>query len=224
MHRKNIVLSKTDRIVLDSYKEVLNGLAAYLGEGYEFVLHSLENLEHSVVAIVNGHYTNRRIGSPITDLALYMLDQIEAGTLKDDATYYSKNKDGAPLKSSTIAIRGEHGRIIGLLCINFYMNTPLSKILSSFASGQLVPATLTENFVDNTDDLVTNVVSKLKEEILADNTVLPSCKNKEIIYRAYLQGIFHFKDAVLLVADILSISKNTVYLHLRNAQERAASS
>ena len=49
----------------------------YLGIGYEIVLHSLESMEHSVIAIANGHYTNRHEGSPITDLALDMLRSIQ---------------------------------------------------------------------------------------------------------------------------------------------------
>ena len=43
----------------------MDGLALYLGEGYEFVLHSLEDLSHSVVKIINGHYSNRKPGAPI---------------------------------------------------------------------------------------------------------------------------------------------------------------
>ena len=42
----------------------MDGLALYLGEGYEFVLHSLEDLSHSVVKIINGHYSNRKPGAP----------------------------------------------------------------------------------------------------------------------------------------------------------------
>ena len=48
----------------------MDGLALYLGEGYEFVLHSLEDLSHSVVKIINGHYSNRKPGAPITDFLL----------------------------------------------------------------------------------------------------------------------------------------------------------
>ena len=65
----NIVLTETDRAILSSYKRMCDGLSDYLGSGYEFVLHSLEDLDHSVIKIINGHYTSRKEGSPITDLA-----------------------------------------------------------------------------------------------------------------------------------------------------------
>ena len=63
------MFTETDFRILDSYKSVLDGLAAYLGDGYEIVLHSLHDLDHSVIKIINGHYTGRREGFPITDLA-----------------------------------------------------------------------------------------------------------------------------------------------------------
>lgn len=40
------------------------------------VLHSLEDTEHSVIKIINGHHTGRTEGMPITDLALQMLEEI----------------------------------------------------------------------------------------------------------------------------------------------------
>ena len=44
-----LILTKADRLILDSYKTVLDGFSEYFGEGYELVLHSLEDLEHSVI-------------------------------------------------------------------------------------------------------------------------------------------------------------------------------
>ena len=41
-----LTLTETDKAILESYKTVLDGLAEYLGDGYELILHSLENLEH----------------------------------------------------------------------------------------------------------------------------------------------------------------------------------
>ena len=61
------------------------------GEGYELVLHSLESLDHSVIKIINGHYTGRSEGSPITDLALKMLGQLEQDPSRTVSPYFNKN-------------------------------------------------------------------------------------------------------------------------------------
>ena len=54
-----IELTAADRQILTSYSHMLDGRGAYLGEGYELVLHSLESLDHSVIKIITGHYTGR---------------------------------------------------------------------------------------------------------------------------------------------------------------------
>ena len=49
-----IKLTKTEQLILNSYKKMIVSLGEYLGEGYEIILHSLENLQHSVIENVNG--------------------------------------------------------------------------------------------------------------------------------------------------------------------------
>ena len=119
MKERNVMFTETDFRILDSYKSVLDGLAAYLGDGYEIVLHSLHDLDHSVIKIINGHYTGRREGFPITDLALSMLAKIEERPDTNCITYFNRNQKGEPLKSATIVIRNHSRMAIGLLCINF---------------------------------------------------------------------------------------------------------
>lgn len=217
MKNKEVVFSEIDRAILNSYKSVLLGLADYLGDGYELVLHSIENFENSVVYIINGHHTGRKAGAPITDLALDMLEEISRGK-NDCITYFSRNKKGEPLKSSTIAIRGENKRIIGLLCINFYMNTSIYNILNSFipTRDEDVNHTINENFAENSDELIENVLDKIKKQVYSDQSITTTNKNKAIVSMLYEYGIFNIKDAVVKVAELLNISKNTVYMHIRN--------
>lgn len=217
MAKTAVELTLIDKEVLHSYQNFINGLGAYLGDGYEIVLHSLENYEHSVINILNGEHTGRKIGAPITDLALELLDKLSS-TGEDCITYFSTNKKGEPLKSTTIAIRGEKGRIIGLLCMNFYMNTPLADILATLIppSSKMQTTTSRENFVENSDELIESTLASVQEKILSDPMILQSNKNKMIVYMLDDYGIFNIKDAVIKVADLLKISKNTVYMHLRN--------
>lgn len=214
-----VKLTPTDRKILESYAFMLDGLGAYLGEGYEIVLHSLESLDHSVIKIINGEYTGRKIGSPITDLALKMLGELEKDPMHTVSPYFNKNKNGSFLRSCTIPITGERGRIIGLLCMNFHMEAPFATIMQNLIptpEATLGAQTPAETFSDNIDDLILTALADIRESVYNDNTITSSNKNKEIIYQLYIQGIFNLKDAVIRVAEQLNISKNTVYLHLRN--------
>lgn len=55
----------------------------------------------------------------------------------------------------------------------------------------------------------------MQKEVEMDESVSHLLKNKVIVTMLYHQGIFQFKDAVVKIANILGISKNTVYMHLR---------
>ena len=222
MCMKNIILTKTDKQILESFKSVLDGLAAYMSNSYEFVLHSLEDLNNSVIYIINGEHTGRKIGAPITDLALKMFDEISNDHV-DYIVYFSKNKAGEPLKSTTIAIRGENNRIIGLLCINLYLNTPFADVLASFTPNIMKAnheTNLKEAFTQSSDDLIKTTLEEVTSEVMKDDSILPSNKNKVIIERLYDKGIFRLKDSVIKVETLMKISKNTVYMHIRNYKKK----
>lgn len=218
-----IKLTKTDHLILNSYKKMIVSLGEYLGEGYEIILHSLENLQHSVIENVNGHYSGRKNGAPITDLALSMLSQLKDEPSQSAVCYMNHSKKGIPLRSCTIPITGENDHIIGLICINFYTDIPLSSLLAKFYPETSIKFssndTATENFADNTDELIENVLYKIQHQVLNDSSVSPQNKNKEIVIQLYQRGIFNIKDSVLKVASLLGISKNTVYMHIRNLKE-----
>lgn len=211
-----MTLTDTDKLVLASYSSLLDGLAEYLGEGYEIVLHSLEDLDHSVIKIVNGCHTGRTVGAPITDLALTMLNRITKQEGTESISYFAKNKRGEPLKSSTIVIRGMHERIIGLLCINFYLNTPLAQAMAVFSPPTATSMSVTETFGANTVDLIVQSVIQARLQVENQVSVPASLKNRQIVELLYSQGIFNIKSAVDLVAEAMGLSKNTVYLHLRH--------
>lgn len=216
-------LTPTDRVVLESYKSVLEGLAEYMGQGYELVLHSLEDIDHSAIKVINGHYTGRKEGAPITDLALEILAQIKkSGSNHKNMIYYNRNKKGTPIRSATFPITGENDQIIGLLCVNFYMDLPLNHFLEGLMKVDGEHDTITETFASSTEDLITSTLEDAKTQVWNNDNISASNKNKEIISILYHKDIFNLKDAVIKVASQLGISKNTVYLHIRNMSQNGS--
>ncbi len=213
-----VIFTKKDFMIIESYKVVIDGLADYLGEGYEIVLHSLHDLDHSVIKIKNGHLSGRKEGAPITDFALSMLAKIEEQQSTNYISYLNQNKKGEPLKAATITIHGERNKVIGLLCINFYLNTPLYSVLQSlFSMPESINGNIeSESFVENVDELLKESVEEAKRRVQADSNISSINKNKEIVNELYQKGVFNLKDSVIKVAELLQISKNTVYLHVRN--------
>ena len=108
MSEYNVPFTDEDHRILSSCVTLVEGLADYLGGGYEIVLHSLEDVEHSVVKIINGHHTGRTTGAPITDLALSMLSRIENENRPGYISYFSRNKKGEPLKAAVHQFLPQH--------------------------------------------------------------------------------------------------------------------
>lgn len=211
-------LTKNDRFILNSYASMLEGLSNYLGSAYEISLHSLEDYNHSVVKIYNGYHSGRTIGAPITDLALNMLKRITDSDIDENSSYtsyFAINKMGEHLKSSTIPIKGDNNRIIGLVCINLYLDSPLTEILQTLTDkGCAQPKN--ENFAHDMTDTVADAVAEAKNQVMYNPNIQAINRNKALIQILYEKGIFNIKDSVVQVARLLGISKNTVYMHLRN--------
>ncbi|WP_312732283.1 helix-turn-helix transcriptional regulator [Atlantibacter hermannii] len=208
---------QTDFEILKSYEAVVDGLAMLIGPHCEIVLHSLQALKCSAIRIANGEHTGRKIGSPITDLALRMLHDMTGADSSVSKCYFTRAKSGVLMKSVTIAIRNRDQRVIGLLCINMNLDVPFSQIMSTFippeTPDQEVPSSV--NFASSVEDLVMQTLEFTIEEVNADRSVSNNAKNRQIVLNLYEKGIFDIKDAINQVADRLNISKHTVYLYIR---------
>lgn len=215
MNYKSVKLSNTDKAILETYKAMADGLADFLGEGYEFVIHSLENLDQSVIKIVNGYHSGRQEGCPITDIGLSMLDKLNENQLANYFSYFTKSKTDAPLKACTIAIRGEHGQAIGLFCINLHLETSLYSCLQTLLPPQAFDIGVNEHFADTIDDVLETAFEEARLQVYGSNRSTTN-KNRELISILHDKGIFHIKDSVPAIAKLLGISKNTVYMHIRN--------
>ena len=84
--------------------------------------------------------------------------------------------------------------------------------------GQLM-AEPKETFSSSSTELAEQLVLQIQKEVMEDPEISLSNKNKEIIQRLYQKGVYNLKDAVSKTASLLNISKNTVYLHLRNMEQ-----
>lgn len=221
MEYTTITLSETDRAILNSYAALADGLADYLGEGCEIVVHDLSRLDASVVKIIHGQLSGRQPGAPISEVTLTFLNKMLADRNLRHVTYFAKNKRRETFKALISAIVGENDRIIGLFCLNFYLMTPLLSLMQTFTpTTRTESENISETFVENTEELMLNALDDAKKAVYEDLSISSSNKNKEIISILHQKGIFNLKDSVITIANHLGISKNTVYMHIRNMNKR----
>ena len=209
--------SEEDHAILASYFPIVDGIAALIGDHCEIVLHSLEFLENSAIYIANGHNTDRKIGSPLTDKALKSLHQMKTDSVSKP--YFTRSKGGVLMKSVTVAIRNSKQHVIGFICININLDVPVSQFLSAFIAPLQEDEDTSVNFASSVEELVIQTIEKTIEETMADRNVANNNKNRHIVVSLYEKGIFDIKDAINQVADRLNISRHTVYLYIRQIKQ-----
>lgn len=209
-------LTPKDREILEAIKPIVDGIAGFLGENCEVLLHSFESLDCSVMYIQNGHITGRKGGSPITDLGMKILKD-SAGAGKDiTGCYYSKTADGKILRSMTITIRNEAKKPIGMMCVNMNMSAPLIDVLNVFSgAGKQAGGESPENFVTSLDDLVKTTLRETITSISSHTNIPNHEKNKTIVCELIKKGIFEIRGAIDIVARELSLSRYTIYNYIR---------
>lgn len=213
--------------LIEALKKVAQTIAANFGPWCEVVVHDLRRPETSIVEIVNGHVTGRKVGGSVTDYGLKVL----SGKTRQDLNigYSTISRDGRQLKSSTVLFRDDNGEVVVAMCINLdvtdFMN--FSKTCESILS--------LANNADDPDPLETfesDVVSTMK--VLAESVISRVSSSKafmkkadrvEVVRQLEEQGFFLLKGSVKFLAEKLRMSSFSIYKYLnevKNGQDSAA--
>ncbi|MFP4179616.1 MAG: transcriptional regulator [Spirochaetaceae bacterium] len=211
-------MSPEDRQILESAAAVAEGLSRQFGAFCEVLVHSLEDPESSIIAIYNGHITGRKVGGPMTDFALSLLDKRET---KENVfgPYYSSTSDGRRLKSTTTVLRNTGGEVIGFFCINMDISAPADEFLRELLPDTGDVQTVTEHYPLTAKDLVDNAFKNALDGVHGRTGISPTQKNKMVVEDLYRRGIFHVKNGVDLVAELLGVSRYTIYNYIREVKQ-----
>lgn len=200
---------------LEFLKQMARALGNLLGEKCEVVLHDMRAPESSIVEIIHGDITGRKVGDPSTDLGLPVYND-RSGTY-DRYNYRSRTKTGKILKSSSIYFKDSAGCAFAALCLNY----DISELI--VAANTLRDLTTTDEQVDEqfaTD--INEVITRILDETLqtASNGWLLGDKEErlKLIRTLDAKGVFTVKGTVDRVAKMLGVSRVTVYGYLSEVQ------
>lgn len=204
---------------LEKFVPFMDFIAEFLGRNTELVLHDLSDLDRSVVAIRNGHISQRQIGAPITDLALQLLNEAKYKDLPFIANYQGKAFNGHIVKSGTFFIKDEKGEIVGMLCLNADLQNSVKArdLLDVMIDTMKIPeetSEITENLTANVNDLIENNILKVFPEVNGGPKQLTQKEKVDIVHQLNEMGTFMMKGSVGYVADRLDVSIPTIYRYL----------
>lgn len=198
--------------ILKNYFHIAEGIAKTFGNSCEVVIHDFSDLSSSIIAIYNGHVTERRIGSPFTDYGLATLKQ----GFKEDLilNYLNTSIKGKKVKSSSILIRDNDGEVIGSLCINIDL-TMLSTARTIINELMNVnDQTERESFPSSVADLENRLINQAIEKIGKPIELMNKSERIDFIHLLDEMGLFLIKGGVNKVANMMDVSKYTIYNYL----------
>lgn len=206
---------------IEFYRRLAHGLALQFGPNCEVVIHDLEsdNIDHSIVAIENGHVSGRHIGDGPSHVVLEAMHD-EPDKLEDRPPYLTKTEDGKLLKSSTIFIRNDAGWPCGILAINFditLMSTFSSALSALIGTGSHdEPESITKNIGDLLDDLFHEC-----EQVVGKPASLMT-KEERVRAIGFLdrRGAFLISKSSQKACEFFGISKYSFYSYLDEAKSQ----
>ncbi len=202
-------------------KNLAHGIAQQFGENCEVVVHELDerDVEHTVVHIENGHVSGRKIGDGASQ-AVLRAQGSEKEKLEDRFNYQTRTGDGRVLRSSTVYIRNDSNKPIGVFSIN-YDTTDLSvaeKIIKSLNASNIETQT-PERIVQNVGDLLEELIESSVK--LVGKPVAVMTKEDKIKAIQFLNGsgAFLITKSSEKVSSYFGISRYTLYSYLGQTPE-----
>lgn len=201
---------------LSLLKDLANLVAAQFGKNCEVVIHKIaeDEFDASIVHIVNGEITMRKLGDGPSHI---VLDAIATGVESKQRykkSYLTKTKDGTVLKSTSMFIEDDSGKIKYIFCINYNIgplvlaNDVIQSILKEEdETKSKEPERITQNVSEILDDLIQDAIK------LIGKPAPLMTKEEKVRAVQYLneKGAFLITKSGDKVANYFGISKYTLY-------------
>ena len=211
-----------DKKTLDNLKQLAKGVSMHFGSSCEVVIHEISDKSaySSIVAIENGHITGRKVGDGPSHVVLEQLGR-SGEAVDDQLCYLTRTPNGRVLKSSSIYIRDDDGKVCAIFSINFDITTltmvdrTIHSMIQVDETQMKEPERITLSVSDLLDDLI-----RQADELVGKP---PAMMTKDDKIRAVQ---FLNKSGALLItksgdkiAKHFGISKYTLYSYLDSKRE-----
>ena len=198
-----------------------------MGENTEIIVHDLTSYNQSIVYIINGHISNRKIGDPITDLVVNFITSESKGNKQFICNYNSKTINDKLLYSSTYFIRDDTNEIVGALCLNSDYGglhkslSFLTSLLPNYVDTKTVALNnIKENLNSNPQELTVNKIDEIIKQFNVTPQRMTTIEKTEVISALNDCGIFNIRGSVIEVASKLNMSEPSVYRYIKKIKDQ----
>ena len=201
-------------LLLREGAKIVEALGKMFAPFCEVVLHDLSRSDASIVAI-ECPLSGRKVGEPVTEMGLA---RIRDPAFPDVVQNYPNSfPDGRPVKSTSIGLRNSEGKFVAALCLNLdvSMFSSMQKVLEQFtASGQDF-APVRETLRGRSLDDVRHAIEHFAAQRNAQPRGLRLAQRRELIQELETSGLLQLRGAASIAADVLGISRTSIYNALK---------
>lgn len=210
------------QLTLTVLKAALQALGSVVPRNLEILLHDLDHPEHSVVAIVNGQLSGRKVGSPI--LAAPEQDQgfkalMQAANGQPGCTPvvlpdYPTTLKGRHLRSATAIFRDSGGHPFASVCVNTDV-TGLDAAMAFLQHFQPLAATPAPAMSSEPADMAVLMAEIIHDSLQRSGQGRMNKQAKvEAVRVMQERGLFIVKGGVEQAAEALGVTRYTIYNYL----------
>ncbi|MBZ4688208.1 MAG: YheO domain protein [Clostridiales bacterium] len=206
---------------LQEFFPIAKSIADTFGNNCEVVVHDFKYPEKSLVYIA-GNVTGRKLGAPITNLVLETLKK-RGNDAPNLIGYKTSTKDGKILKSSTIFIRDDNGKIIGCMCLNLNITDLVTckEILEKFIKINDTDENFSkEEFYVDVNEALETIIKNVLKDYHTPIQLMEKDDKLYVVKKLDEKGVFLVKGAVDQVASVLGVSRYTIYNYLEEVRTR----
>jgi predicted transcriptional regulator YheO len=203
-------------MLLEDLAPLAEAISKLLHPMAEVVVH---DLEANRIAHISNSFSGRKVGDPS------FLEDLE-GLDRGPDVYGPFDKQGAGgqrLRYVAAIARGEAGKPRGLLCINLDVTgfVAVGQTLESFLGGAKDSTALDELFDDDWQSRITSFVDRYLKERQRSLKGLTKSERGELVRSLHDAGAFRVKHAARFTANVLGVSRATIYNDLGPGRESA---
>jgi D-arginine utilization repressor len=191
------------------YIPISEAIAQLFAPHAEVVLHDLKS---GTIRHIANCFSKRRPGDDsLTDIAAVDLNATMIGP------YAKTNWDGRRLKSMSVVIRSPAGKPVGLMCINHDVEafSAMAEQLLGMIALPSPPVSRATLFTGDWREQINERIGSFLAERSATLAGLQADDVNALIASLDSAGVFEIRNAVSYVADVLSISRATLYNRLK---------
>lgn len=214
-----------EKAQLGVLKGVAKALECALNQHIEVVVHDLRQPESSIVEIVNGHVSGRRVGSaiiagPAEDKAFDTLVASKAAAHPNEvrvvANYTSKASDGRALRSSSVVLFDPEGVPAAALCVNVDIGAieRIQRDVQSALAPTILPPLPAPRIEANIEDLIEEIIASAVDGAGAPVERMSKAEKTAAVAMMHERGLFVIRGSVERVAARLGVTKFTIYNYL----------